>query len=631
MLEVRGQFRKKLITSRVGENRFVRTSILPDFIQPPSVRLARRGWRILAALFCLGCGALSGGMAAAEVVNPATLEPTPRLRQPGAGVRVGGAQPEKDSLLAPANADKMFITIRSVNVDGAFPELEEQTAALIGEIQGRRVSLAKVYEFARALREAYSKAGYWLALITIPPQNFQSGAIRIVVIDGFIEDLDLSTVPERARDLVRARLEPLVGERHLTLAEFQRRIILISDIAGVTGRSAIKKVSTGGWILTIDVTEKLVSAVTAVSNRLPWQVGTWQFSQTASVNNALGLGEQFYATASSSSDFDRFFDGTSRFMSYGAGGVVPIGIDGLRLGAGYVTVRQLPTPTPWPGTLPIAVAGLYERAYVQVSYPLILTLEQSLRVQATYDYTTNILRQRAGSPGFVPPIGFGFDLYRDRYSTFGFTTEWAFLFPWAWGGSATNTASYSHGLGGRTADNPLVVNGTSLSRPGASPGYNKFWAETRIYQPLPEGFQVSLIARAQTSFGAPLMLPEQLSLDGGNAWLSGFAAGTLNVDRGVVVRSELSRPFNPELWFLQNGVAAPYIFGAWGRGVREWPFIREIKSIEAQSVGGGLRINTAITGLPFQEVISVEFAKSFSNIPYWRSGYRTNFSFALAF
>ena len=306
---------------------------MPDFIPPPSVRLARRGWRILAAIFCLGCGVLSGGMAAAEVVDPATLEPTPRLRRPGAGVRVEAPNLER-SLLAPANADKTFITIRSVNVDGAFPELEEQTAALIGEIQGQRVSLAKVYEYARALRDAYWKAGYWLALITIPPQNFQSGAIKIVVIDAFIEDIDLSTVPERARDLVRARLEPLVGKRHLTLAEFERRIILVGDIAGVTGRSAIKKVSTDGWILTIDVTEKLVSAVTSVSNRLPWQVGTWQFFPTGSVNNVFGLGEQFYGTASSSSDFDRFFDGSSRFMSYGAGGVVPIGIDGLRWARG---------------------------------------------------------------------------------------------------------------------------------------------------------------------------------------------------------------------------------------------------------------------------------------------------------
>ena len=92
----------------------------------------------------------------------------------------------------------------------------------------------------------------------------------------------------------------------------------------------------------------------------------------------------------------------------------------------------------------------------------------------------------------------------------------------------------------------------------------------------------------------------------------------------------------PELWFLQNGVAAPYIFGAWGRGVHEWPFVqitvplvRENKTIEAGSVGGGLRIDTAITGLPFQEVISVECAKSYSNIPYLRSGYRTNFSLAL--
>ena len=81
---------------------------------------------------------------------------------------------------------------------------------------------------------------------------------------------------------------------------------------------------------------------------------------------------------------------------------------GFAWARGTVAVRQLPRPTPWLGTLPIQFAGLYERAYVQASYPLILTLKQSLRVQATYDFTTNILRQRAGSPGFLPPIGFGF-------------------------------------------------------------------------------------------------------------------------------------------------------------------------------------------------------------------------------
>ncbi len=606
------------------------------FIVAPSLRLRRRDWTISAAIFCLGYAVLSAGMAAAQVVNPTRLAPTVQPSQgEGVGVSVQAADGE---LRAPANADKIFLTVRGVKVDGAFPELAEQTAALIGEIQGRRVSLAKIYEFATALHLAYLNAGYLLARVTIPQQNIRGDAIiRIVVIDGFFEDIDLSAVPERARDLVRARLEPLIGKRHVTQAELQRGVLLIGDIAGVTGGSTIRAGSAGGTILVIQATEKLVSAVTATTNRLPKELGTWAFTQAVDVNNALGWGEQFSANVSSSPD-NRFFDGTSRFMSYGGSVLVPIGSDGLRAEAGYVSVRQRPTHVF--GTFPIdqefageRLASRYERAYVQAIYPIILTLEQTLRVQGIYNHTTSVFRQGPFPsavllPGDQLPVGLVSDLFNDRYDAVRLAGDWTRQFPWAWGGSATTTAIYSHGLGGRTVWDSLLV--PPLSRPGASPKFNKFYVSAEISQPLPEGFQVSLVARAQTSFGAPLMLSEQLSLDGANA-VSGFAAGTLNVDRGVTVRSELSYP-----WTVQNGVAVPYIFGAWGRGLHEWwPYIGALKTIEAESLGGGLRTNTSVagelTGLPLSESFNVEFAKDFTNIPFKRSGYRTNFGFAVRF
>jgi hemolysin activation/secretion protein len=615
----------------------------------PPFRLWGCGRAASASLFFLGI-VLSPGIAAAQVVNPTTVAPS---AQPITSGGVGVTAPAVEVPRAPANADKIFLTVRGVEVEDGFPELQEQTATLIGEIQGRRISVAKLYEFADALQLAYVNAGYPLVHVRIPHQNVQSGSIRIVVIDGIFEDIDLSAVPERARNLVRARLEPLIGKKHVTTAELQRRVLLIGDIAGVVGSSEIKAGSAGGTILVIKATEKPVSTATAASNRLPKELGTWEFTQAVDVNNALGWGEQFYANTRSGSDVDRFFDGTSMFMAYGGGVVVPIGSDGLRMEASYASVRQRPKHTF--GVFPFEeelegewTAAKYERASVAALYPIILTLEQSVRVQATYDHTVSF--QRLGPSPLIGSLLFPlwpvyYGLSNDRYDAVRAAADWSVQFPWSWGGNATTTAIYSHGLGGRTAwDSPIV--GTPLSRPGASPNFNKFYIDMVIRQPLPEEFQVSFVARAMTSFGAPLMLPEELSLDGANA-LSGFAAGTLNVDRGVTLRSELSHPFTigqetlqtlntAAPGIIQNAVTVPYIFGAWGTGVHEWPFynpfyVAEVKTIGAESLGGGIRADINILAAPFSESLAIECAKEFSNIPFRSSGYRTNFSFAVRF
>lgn len=594
------------------------------------MRVASRFKYSLAAIVCAWSAGFSSGTAMAQQANPAQL--APRLRPaPTPGIGIGPAPVEL--IQTPPNAEKQFVTVRRVDVNGAFPELEEQSAALIAQIQGQRVSVAKIYEFAKALDAAYT-ARYPLARIKVPPQNFESGVVHIVVIDGFIERVEVDEVPERAKALVVARLEPLIGRRHLTREEIQRRILLLGDIAGIVGTTSGKFGSTpDGNVLVIKATEKLFTAATIIDNRLSKFLGTWEFTDSAAVNNAFGFGEQLYATVASSADFDRFFDGTSKFQAYGGGATVPIGYDGLKAEVGYIAVRQRPTPLD--GTFPFdqLIAGQrtssrFERAYANLVYPLILTTEQTLRVQGTFDYIEERLRQGPAPVGFAFPVGWVYDLYRDRYSAFRFATEWSFQFPWAWGGKAVSTAIYSHGLGGRTAwDAPLV--GSSLSRNGSGPVFDRLYVDSRIVQPLPDEFQALLVARAQTSFGASLMLAEQFSLDGPSA-LSGFASGTLNVDRGITLRSELSRAFAFDFGFGQSNVS-PYIFGAWGRGVREWPFLGEVKWVEAESFGAGLRAGAAITGLPFEQALNLEFAKSVSNLPFRRSGYRTNLTFVVKF
>jgi hemolysin activation/secretion protein len=584
----------------------------------------------LATLSWLAATALFIGTARAQQANPTQI--APQLRPaPTPGVSIGGAPVEP--IVAPAGSDKVFVTVRQVLVEGAFPELQEQTAVLLAEIQGRRVSVARIYEFAKVLEAAYT-ASFPLARVKVPPQNFHSGVVRIDVIDGFIESLDLDKVPERARPQVLGRLEPLVGPRHLTRAAIQRRILLLNDISGLVGATSGRAgAQPGGTVLIVQAVDKWVTAAKVVDNRLSKYLGTWEFTDTAAINNALGYGEQFYGTVASSSDFGRFFEGKAKYEAFGAGVQAPLGFDGLKGEAGYIKVLQTPTPLDGTFAFPLSFAGErttspFDRAYVSVLYPLILTVPQTLRIQASYNYTQQRLYQYPFPAGFALPVGWVYDLYRDRYSAFRLAAEWSVQFPWDWGGSALSTAIYSHGLGGRTAwDSPLV--GTGLSRPGASPAFDRLYVDTRIAQPLPGELDGLLIVRAQTSFGASLMLPEQFSLDGVNA-LSGFAAGTINVDRGVTVRGEFSKSFNFDVGFGQSS-ASPYLFGAWGLGVREWPYIGEIGRVEAESFGAGLRATTAITGLPFGEAFSIEFARSSSNLLYRPNGYRTNVTFLVKF
>ncbi len=312
-------------------------------------------------------------------------------------------------------------------------------------------------------------------------------------------------------------------------------------------------------------------------------------------------------------------------------------------------MRWRPTPYPFSfsnlynlaGERP---AGDFDRAYLQMAYPLLLTVERSVKVAATYehvDYRTSLnpLPALLGTTfGFGPGsatiyTGYGYGVNRDQYSVARFASDSRAQIPswWEWGGTLSLLTIYSHGLGGRNEfDAPILgAIGTPLSRPFASPDFDRFALKARLDLGLPENFHFAGIFRGQTDFGKALVLPENLSLDGAEA-VSGYAAGTLNVDRGLTLRSELSRPVSVD-WPQANNVVAPYLFAAYGRGTHETTFVGEQRRLWVETLGGGLRADTSITGSPYGESLLLEFGKDYSNIPFHETGYRANVSFNVKF
>lgn len=547
-------------------------------------------------------------MVAPSRVTPSTLAPP---TGPSGAITITSPA----GLAPPANAANLSVAISNVTVEGGFPELAAETAAITARIRGRRVTVAEIFATANAIEQAYAARGYVLVRVAVPPQQLKNGGmLRLVVIDGFVEGVDVKGVPERQRALVQARLASLIGKRHVTLAEIERRLILASDVPGLVLSSTITRgAAPGGTLLVLEATWTPALGTLGFDNRLPRSLGNWELNGAVAVNSPLGYGEQFYGAASTGYDLGKVFNATTPMQLLGAGAVLPIGVDGWKINPEYT--NSVTRPAPFPGAPPDV--GYYQRFDLRASYPLILTRAQALTFQGTYEWAQEHLS----------PIGFDTDIYDDQYNVARLQLEDHLRLPF---GLLAGTLVFSQGLGGR-GETQAALTGVPLSQQGAFPTFSKLGLDATWTQPLPYDLQGALIGQAQTSFGHPLFIAEQFSLDGSQA-ASAYPLGTFSVDEGATLRGEIQRPY-PFGWTQGRGTVAPYIFGAASQGWIDEPTAVQIGHISAESFGVGVRLgaDAATPVLPLGATFSVELARGFSNVVGEGQVYRANVAFAVKF
>src|SRR3954451_7756133 len=135
--------------------------------------------------------------------------------------------PGLSPMAPPGGNSALAVQISDVSVTDAFPELVAASQAVIAKIRGRRISVAEIYALASELEQLYGNAGYPLVRVVVPPQHLvDRGPLRLVVVDGFIETIDVDRVPAKARQIVAKRTAGLVGRRHLKLADIERSLLI---------------------------------------------------------------------------------------------------------------------------------------------------------------------------------------------------------------------------------------------------------------------------------------------------------------------------------------------------------------------------------------------------------------------
>lgn len=530
-------------------------------------------------IFRLGVAVVASTLSAAawgQAVPPPSQVAPPQIVQPAPAGRIAIPQGPAGAAI-PAEAKRLSFTLLGFDIQGEFAELVDERKAIAAPLIGRRVTVAQVFEFADRLQQIYARHGYPLARVLIMPQEFEGRArIKLRILDGFVERLDLEAIGQLVRGRVAAVLAPLVNQTHLKQSELERRLLIAGDAAGLTLNATFaagKK--EGGSILILTGRYRPVSLSLYTDNAMPRVFGSNQVVAAVSLNSVLGFGEQLTVSAAGlpDKDFNTRYP-TRRYLSGRA--VIPIGIDGIKLELGAtdgVTTPRVDATA--------ATQGLLKQGYGKLSYDLIKSRDAELAVFGRFDATD----EEVDTLLFTPAIPLSLD--RVRSARGGFEGVWRLRSSGTTVGYASTLSRGLDAFGARTAADATML--LPLSRQGADAQFYKMDGRLEITQALPEGFSATAIVAGQTSFNDPLLTSEQYGIDGARQ-LSGFTAGSLAGDTGWVARGELGRSFAVPI--ESGGVTlTPYVFGAAGERKYVNPTALEIGSLHATNYGAGMRLN----------------------------------------
>lgn len=551
--------------------------------------------------FCLAAADFAWAAAPApSQLTPSSFAPKADLTKPAPRL------PKAAPLAAPAGAQALKFRLRRIVVAEAFPELAAPGAALAHALEGHRITVAQLFALANALEKLYADNGYPLVRVTVPPQQLREGGdARLDVVDGYIEALSLSAVPERSRAAVSARVAALLNKRHLKYPELERAVLLAGDIAGVHLRSALARgQKPGGVLLALEADARLVSASLATDNNLPASLGTYEWNARLSLNNPLGFGEQAYLSLASGYAMGLNGFPMSPLRTLGAGFTAPLGADGLSVNPELT--QSLTRPTPSAGT----TLGEFDRLSLRFAYPWERTHDRNLSLTAAFEGINQELRQN------------GSEFNHDRYAAARLGLSFQGVAPW--GAPLQASAQLSQGLGGR---HPVGTVG--LSRQGADPVFTKLSADAHLTQPLAGEFRLDLNGRGQWSFNKAQLASEQFSLDGPDA-LSAFTQGAFSADAGEAMRLEATRPFAVPFPFGASSLS-PYAFAAQGFGAIYRPTAVEQSRLKAAAAGLGVRLAWDAPDGFTGGALGFELGHGVSNVNNSRSANRAAVNFSLRF
>lgn len=157
------------------------------------------------------------------------------------------------------------LTIRKLQIEGGtiYPlkELGEAYQSLLGH----EITLSQLIEATRSITQRYQTDGYLLSYAFLPPQNFDQGLVRVVLVEGYIRDYHVDGDVGRVKGFIDELVDKLKAERPLTRKTFDRYATLMGRLPGVTLQAQVPPPGTTDGASTMQITASRKPFTTSMS------------------------------------------------------------------------------------------------------------------------------------------------------------------------------------------------------------------------------------------------------------------------------------------------------------------------------------------------------------------------------
>ena len=216
------------------------------------------------------------------------IPPTPAPQKAEPAIRIEPGAPPATSL-----ADEARIVVKTLHITGQSLYSTDELVALTGFKPGAELTLTDLRGMAARISDHYHRHGYFVAQAYLPPQDIKDGAVTIAVSEGRYGNVNLNNSTNLSNDLARGLLSGLNTGDPIAIAPLETRLLLLSDIPGVTVRSTlVPGASVGASDLIVDVVPgPRISGSIDFDNAGNRYTGENRIGSTVNLNNLAGRGD----------------------------------------------------------------------------------------------------------------------------------------------------------------------------------------------------------------------------------------------------------------------------------------------------------------------------------------------------
>ena len=245
-----------------------------------------------------------------EVLNHDRFSPLLTISETPVRYLASAIDSEKDSVAANKNEEiPEQIVVKNFDVVGSSVFSQRELDRAIESYRNRPLTLPELFQARSVITKLYTDRGYVSSGAYIPPQELNDGTIKIAVLEGKLEEINVSGTERLSKNYISSRIETAAGQpvdvdSLLSALQLLRLDPLIDNVSAELSAG----IRPGTSLLDIQVQEADAFDVsTSFSNNRSPSVGSNQRTVGLNHRNLLGFGDTFsfeYANTDGSNAFD---------------------------------------------------------------------------------------------------------------------------------------------------------------------------------------------------------------------------------------------------------------------------------------------------------------------------------------